>query len=298
MIKGIDIAGYQPVDFAVGTNDFVCIKITEGLGYVNPNWVGQRQTARNANLVTGFYHFGRPGSMQAQADYFLSKISLRVGDWLAFDWEDAGISSADKDAWIRYVKQKTGHKVVLYCNKDFWFNRDRSGYFGDGLWIADPNSPAGHPAIQAPWIIHQYSETAGYDHDVAVFASRADMAAWAAGGSTPAVSGFDNNDAKVNWGYKNSGAGDTTDMHGYVVNTAHDVTATLALAKSLGTTASTMAKNITTLGQAVATLDAKVTAVGAKVDALQTAVTDPSGLVEAIRTELGQFEIVIQRKES
>lgn len=298
MIKGYDIAGYQPVDFTTAGIDFVCIKITEGTSYTNPNWVGQRTTARNAHLVPGFYHFARPGSMQAQADYFLSKIKLQIGDWLAFDWEDAGVPSADKDAWIRYVKQKTGHKVVLYCNKDFWFNRDKSGYVGDGLWIADPNSPAGHPAVQAPWLIHQYSETAGYDHDVAAFASRADMAAWAAGGSTPTVAGFDNNDAKVNWSYKNSDAGDTGDMHSYVVNTAEDAAAVLALAKTINTTTATVAKNVVTLGQAVATLSAKVDTLSGKVDTLQTAVTDPSGLVEAIRTELSQFEIVIQRKES
>lgn len=179
-IPGLDISDYQAASGWEKAIDFVIIKITEGMGYINPKWKAQRATAKSARLVRGFYHFARPGNMQAQADFFLSQITLEPGDFLALDWEDPGVTSAQKDAWLNYVKAKRpGVKVILYCNRDYWVNRDQSSYAGDGLWIADPNNPAGQPDIKAPWLIHQYSEAGGLDHDTAQFASRAAMAAWA-----------------------------------------------------------------------------------------------------------------------
>ncbi|MDF4250434.1 glycoside hydrolase family 25 protein [Streptomyces sp. WMMB303] len=181
-IKGIDVASYQSENYGTRGLDFVIIKITEGTSYTNPKWVAQRQTGRDAGLVTGFYHFVRPGSMKAQADYFLSKINLRAGDVLALDWEDSGVSSADKDAWIRYVQGKAeGHRVLLYCNVDFWLNRDTSSFAGDGLWIAQYNGRPGQPSIQHPWLLHQYTSDP-IDTNLARFDSRAAMRAWATGG--------------------------------------------------------------------------------------------------------------------
>jgi hypothetical protein len=192
MIYGADVSAYQPINFPLTTPsdnhpvDFVIIKITEGMsttagqGY-NTKWTGQRLWARDHGLATGFYHFARPGSMVDQADHFLSQINLEPGDILAFDWEDAGVSDAQKDAWISYVQAKTGHKVILYCNKDFWINRDTTSFAGDGLWIATGGIPAGSPGIKAPWLIHQYSTAGDLDHDLAQFASRDDMISWAGG---------------------------------------------------------------------------------------------------------------------
>ncbi|WP_338146369.1 glycoside hydrolase family 25 protein [Streptomyces boncukensis] len=177
----MDVASYQSRIYDTSGLDFAIIKITEGTSYTNPKWVAQRQTARDAGLVTGFYHFVRGGSMRAQADYFLSKINLVPGDFLVLDWEDPGVSNADKDAWIRYVQeQRPGHRVLLYCNVDFWLNRERTSFAGDGLWIAQYNGRPGRPSIHAPWLIHQYTSTP-IDTNLAAFTSRAAMRAWATG---------------------------------------------------------------------------------------------------------------------
>jgi hypothetical protein len=190
MIKGVDVSRYQAVSGWEAGIDFAFVKVTEGMTYVNSTWVAQRDTARAAGLVVGYYHFARPGDMVAQADFFLSKITLRPGDVIMFDWEDAGVSSSQKDAWISYVQGKTGHRVIMYCNKNFWINRDTSGFAGDGLWIATADVPAGSPGIQSNWLIHQYSTAGNLDHDVAQFASRADMITWA-GGEDVALSAED-----------------------------------------------------------------------------------------------------------
>jgi hypothetical protein len=181
MIKGVDVSRYQAVSGWQTGIDFAFVKVTEGTTYVNSEWVAQRDTARAAGLVVGYYHFARPGNMVAQADLFLSKIALRPGDVLAFDWEDPGVTSAQKDAWISYVQAKTGHRVVLYCNTDFWKHRDTSSFAGDGLWIATGGYPAGLPPIQSSWLIHQFSTAENLDHDVAQFSDRAAMLAWAGG---------------------------------------------------------------------------------------------------------------------
>lgn len=184
-VKGIDVSSYQPADYSTRGLNFVFIKITEGTSYTNPKWVDQRATARKAGLVTGFYHFIRPGSVTKQADYFLSKIKLAAGDILALDWEDRGVSSAEKDTWIKYVQREApGHRVVLYCNQDFWLNRDTSSFAGDGLWIAQYNGRPGHPDIQAPWLFHQYTSTP-IDTSVGDFTSRAALRDWARGTAMP-----------------------------------------------------------------------------------------------------------------
>lgn len=181
MIWGIDVSSYQPENYSTKDLDFVFIKITEGTSYTNPKWVAQRKTARDADLVTGFYHFVSSGSMQAQADYFLSKINLVAGDILVLDWEDAAVSNADKDAWIKYVqKQRPDHRVLLYCSVNFWLNRDTTSFAGDALWIAHYNGSPGKPGIKHPWKFHQYTNEP-LDKNVADFGSRSALQDWAKG---------------------------------------------------------------------------------------------------------------------
>lgn len=199
-IYGTDVSMYQPINFALdlpGTSvhpvEFAIIKVTEGASWTSGRWSAQRQWSYDHDLSTGFYHFARPGDMIAQADRFLATIGpLKSGDHLWFDWEDAGVSNAQKDAWISYVQGRApGHRVGLYCNTSFWLNRDTTGFAGDGLWIATGDIPAGSPPIQSNWLIHQYSTAGNYDHDLAQFASKADMITWAEGTEDVALTDAD-----------------------------------------------------------------------------------------------------------
>lgn len=183
-VSGIDVASYQSSTYGTSGLGFVMVKATEGTGYVNPRHTAQIATGRQHALVVGHYHFVKPGSMTAQATYFLQHAAPRAGDVLALDWEDAGVTGAEKDAWIKHVQAAAPqHRVLLYCNRDFWVNRDTTSFAGDGLWIADPGAPAGKPRVEHHWTIHQYSEAGGLDHDVANFATKAAMQAWAAKGA-------------------------------------------------------------------------------------------------------------------
>lgn len=192
MLQGIDVSSYQSSSYSTSGLSFVFIKVTEGLGYVNPEWVAQRQDARNSGLATGFYHYPNIANDPAsEADHFLTQINLAPGDILCLDWEWYGQSVTDsqarayKAAWIGHVRQKApGHRIVVYCDRNNWLNVDTDGNVGDGLWIADYVT-AGQPRIKAPWVFHQYTSSP-LDEDVANFTSLAALKAWAGGAPAPA----------------------------------------------------------------------------------------------------------------
>lgn len=174
-IYGQDWASYQSTTPDTTGLAFAFVKITEGLGYVNPKWPAQRSHAKANGLVWGGYHYPHMGnSVQAEGDYFLGQVNWQPGDLICLDWEgydaaNQGVpksqQAAYKDAWLRYVKRRQPYSPVgMYCNVDYWRNVDTSSYFGDFLWIATAGRFAGDPGIQAPWLFHQYSDS-GVDHD-------------------------------------------------------------------------------------------------------------------------------------
>ncbi|WBP87035.1 peptidoglycan-binding protein [Kitasatospora cathayae] len=185
---GVDVSSYQPSGYDTSGLSFAFVKATESTNYVNPKYSAQLDTARSAGLVVGHYHFAHPGNAGAQARYFLDNVDLRPGEVIAYDWEASGVSQGDRDAWISAVKAALpGVKVLLYCNRDFWRNIDsENGGPADGLWIADPNAPAGRPNISFPWVIHQYSWSGGIDRNVANFGSIGDLRAWVGENAVPA----------------------------------------------------------------------------------------------------------------
>lgn len=185
-VLGVDVSGYQSATFATKGLAFVFVKATESTGYVNPRYRAQVAHARAAGLVVGHYHFQRHGNAAAQADHFLATLALKPGDILACDWEVATVTQAERDAFMKRVKAKApGHKVVLYCNADYWKNRDSdNGGPMDGLWIADPNHAAGKPNVKHSWVFHQYSWAGGIDRNVANFKNAAALRTWA---KVPAV---------------------------------------------------------------------------------------------------------------
>lgn len=183
--EGQDWAGYQKSRPSTKGLGFAFVKATEGTTFTNPRRASQVATARADGLVVGHYHFARPGSMTAQADYFLAQAGAKPGDVLAFDWEDPGVSDQEKDAWLRYVQAKAPHnRVILYCNRDYWLHRDSTSFCADGLWIADPSAPKGQPRITSDWLFHQYSEAGGIDRNYCPLTGD-QLRAWAAGPSTP-----------------------------------------------------------------------------------------------------------------
>ncbi|MER5559714.1 glycoside hydrolase family 25 protein [Streptomyces sp. NPDC002506] len=261
-VYGQDWASYQSSAPSASGLSFVFVKVTEGLSYVNPKWVAQRDHAKANGLVWGAYHYPHMGnSVQAEADYFLSQVAWQPGDLIVLDWEgydaaNAGVSRARqaeyKDAWLRYVKGRMPHlRVGMYANTDYWRNVDQSGYFGDFLWIATGGRAAGDPGIQADWLFHQYSEAGGLDRDYCHLDAGA-LRAWALGTQPPQQQHEQEDDMPEPidlWAYRNKdaeaaarkasgGRAGIPDAYGYLVgtyaNTAAMGAAINTLAKALG----------------------------------------------------------------
>ncbi|NGO67630.1 glycoside hydrolase family 25 protein [Streptomyces boncukensis] len=181
-VRGIDVSSYQPSTYSTRGLDFVFVKATEGTTYTNPRMRAQAAHARRNGLVVGFYHFLRPGSMAAQARYFVQRASSVPGDPLWADWEDPRVSCDDKDRFLAEVRRLRGdtHRVGLYCNTAFWTGRDNCSTAGDALWIAHYGVGPGNPGIRAAWLFHQYTDRP-LDTNTARFADRAALRAWASG---------------------------------------------------------------------------------------------------------------------
>jgi hypothetical protein len=194
-VHGVDVASYQGPSPDYSGCDFVCIKVTQGTWYVSPVWQQQLAEARADGLVVLFSHFPEAAQdIPAQVAFMRATVAdqLLPGDLVQLDWEtDPATGTApdcvQKDALLAAMSQTfPGHKVVLYCNLDFWRTVDTTSDCADGLWIADPSSPPGQPAVRHPWLIHQYDISGDLDQDVAAFSTRAAFAAWAGvPGSSP-----------------------------------------------------------------------------------------------------------------
>ncbi|MET9359740.1 glycoside hydrolase family 25 protein [Streptomyces sp. NPDC006632] len=188
-IYGQDWASYQSSTPNTSGLSFAFVKVTEGLSYINPRWVAQRDHAKANGLVWGGYHYPNMGnSPRAEADYFIAQVDWRPGDVVILDWEgydpaNSGVPKATqrayKDAWLRYVKGRLPHNPVgMYANLDYWRNVDQDGFYADFLWIATAGRAAGDPGIQAPWLFHQYGESGGLDRDYCPLAGTAELRRW------------------------------------------------------------------------------------------------------------------------
>lgn len=177
-LHGVDVSSHQTGWTPDDGDHFVFVKATEGRSYVNPAHDDQIAAGRAGGLVVGHYHWLTTSPVEDQVDYFLANVELQPGDLVALDWEDSDYPScAMKDQWLAAVKARIPeHRVGLYCNRDWWHNRDTTNTYGDFLWIAVYGEP--DPGIQADWRFWQYSDTP-IDQNHGDFASVAELRAWA-----------------------------------------------------------------------------------------------------------------------
>lgn len=194
-IYGQDWSSYQsPTPDTTGLG-FAFVKVTEGLSYINPEWVGQRDHAKANGLVWGAYHYpDMHNSDHAEADFFLSQVNWQPGDLVCLDWEgydaaNAGVPASEqlayKEDYLRYVKSRLPHNPVgLYANTDYWWHVDSTGFYGDFLWIATTGRAAGDPGIQASWLFHQYSDSP-VDSDYCHLDSTDALRSWAVSFGSP-----------------------------------------------------------------------------------------------------------------
>lgn len=286
-IQGIDVSNYQSSEYSLAGFDFVVVKATQSTNYINPKHADQVARARGNSRVVGHYHFLVTGDIQAQAEYFVQHAAPKSGEFLACDWEanpstGTNPTNAEKDAFIKAVKKlEPGLKVGLYTGQSQWKNRDTTSYYGDFLWIARYGATS--PGVSTPVTIWQYTSDP-LDTNIGYFASRAEMAAWAAGeaGADMALTTEEIEQIAERVLTKDGViANPVTESDNKFITLSTSVRNIEIIARRAETADKATAAVIATLVQTVATL------------AANTAELDPAELIATIKAELAKVTITL-----
>jgi lysozyme len=157
--------------------DFVYIKATEGIDYVDPAFEKNWQGARAAGVLTGAYHMFRPEDTAVeQASNFIRAL------------ESVGYSASDlppvldiesvhtiKDLphkelhdravnYLKLIEESLGRKAVVYTNPRFWqdYLSDVHEIVKYPLWVAEYELGASEPSSTAGWKDYHFWQFSQY----------------------------------------------------------------------------------------------------------------------------------------
>lgn len=160
MLNGIDIASYQKgINLGVVPCDFVIIKATQGLSYINPDFERAYKQAKSNGKLLGIYHYANGASAVKEADFFIKVIGNRIREAiLVLDWEGAqnpqfGKSDASYvKAFCDRVYDETGVRPLVYMSKSVCRAHDWTAVAKNyALWVAQyaNNNQTGYQSH--PW---------------------------------------------------------------------------------------------------------------------------------------------------
>jgi len=174
-VQGIDVSHWQgdinwSEVYGAGYR-FAFVKASEGVGWMDSNFVTNMDNGSDAGLLMGAYHFARPdlgNNAQDEALYFVSVArNYLKGGYLrpALDLEVG--SSLGKEAlsnwvhtWMETVKNETGIEPIIYVNSNYANNYLNTSVAKYDLWIAhwtyDPTTSP-NTGIWSSWDFWQYS---------------------------------------------------------------------------------------------------------------------------------------------
>lgn len=141
-LKGIDISKWQDgIDVSKIQADFVIVKATEGIGYVDSCCDKFFQAAKGANKLVGFYDFARPSNDPTkEADYFYQNTKNYFGKAIPIlDWESGNTSNvAWALTWLNRINALSGVRPMIYMSESVVNANDWSSVVAGnyGLWVA------------------------------------------------------------------------------------------------------------------------------------------------------------------
>lgn len=209
-LEGIDVSRWQAtIDYAKVSGAgkrFVIAKATEGIGFLDANYVANRSGAMSAGLAFTAYHFARPDlnptNPAGEADWFVGKLGLVPGMLVpALDLEVAGNlgTTGLQDwvgAWLGTVYARTGVRPMIYTSPAFWkkYLGDTTMFADEGysvLWVAhwgvsQPTIPASNWGGRG-WTFWQYTS----DGSVPGIDGRVDLDRYNGTDLTPVTFGAD-----------------------------------------------------------------------------------------------------------
>ncbi len=170
---GIDVSHYQgDIDWtqvAQAGVQFAFVKATEGLGITDGKFLQNVEGANTAGVAVGCYHYAHPeiNSVEAEIEFFLGIIQgqpLQMPHVLDLEGKASTLDREELTQWalkwLREVKSRTGHPVMLYTGA--YFARDEVGpELGEfPLWIAHygTDTPLANSTWDR-WVVFQVSDS-------------------------------------------------------------------------------------------------------------------------------------------
>lgn len=163
-MQGVDVSSWQPSNITrLIDADLAVVKVTQGVGYVNPYWQSQAQGAEQTGKALGLYHYAGGSNATAEADFFLSRIGGYIGRAvLVLDWESNQNAAWGNGAWVHQfvnrVHDRTRVWPMVYVQASAIGQIPQSVWNTCGLWVAQyaSMSPTGYQSN--PWLYGAYGE--------------------------------------------------------------------------------------------------------------------------------------------
>lgn len=150
-MKGIDLSRHNfdrgPVDYAAvlaAGYEFVVLKLTEGVDYIDPYVMDEAKRVKDAGLLLSYYHFATPGGSkvsggykkwwdaQDEAEDFLAALSraekpdFRITldyEWSSDHIEETLPNKPDRTRWaaewVTFVQKALGYWPIFYTYKHY-----------------------------------------------------------------------------------------------------------------------------------------------------------------------------------
>lgn len=100
---------------------FVYLKATEGVSFIDPKFKEYRTNARKHNIKVGAYHFMRPNlSGKMQFEHFRTVVGDDIDMIPVLDIEVRGIKDDDVKQFIIENKKYYRTKPMIYCSIDYY----------------------------------------------------------------------------------------------------------------------------------------------------------------------------------
>lgn len=148
---GIDVSHHQgTIDWdtllsssAVSPSiDFVFVKATEGINWIDPEWEKNRTALKKNNMRHGAYHFYQSTtSATKQAKHFLNVWQPGSDDLppvldIEIDFNPASQQEDAINTWLKIVENTSGFRPIIYCSFDDYQRYYKHLFSEHPFWLA------------------------------------------------------------------------------------------------------------------------------------------------------------------
>ena len=142
-------------------------KATQGVGFQDPTYQSHKDSALDAGLLWGAYHFGTGSDGVQQAEFFLNFVNPGVETLPILDFEanaqGPSMTMEEARAFVTHVHEVTGRWPGLYSGhyiKDLLGTGQDSVLSNCWFWLSQYGPTPVVPANWSTWTMWQYTDGA------------------------------------------------------------------------------------------------------------------------------------------